>query len=126
MMDVYEIELIVRRLVPPIETAETIKNKTQIFDESKYLARNRNRQNSGVLRNEFLILTSPINKTLGMNDRVFSGVSLLYKDQWVLVQQYPRENLWDVYQGGYPTGNLPLRQERVSLVDFFKSRFGGR
>lgn len=118
-MDKSSIVNLMKSMLPPIEVAETIKNKFDCFQTNQYIASNRNRQNSGILRNEFIFLIDDVPSNI-VDEQIFSGVSLLRDDQLVFIQRNLTDDLWDVYQGGL----VPLKKiaALVKLKDFFATR----
>ncbi|MCQ2124692.1 MAG: AAA family ATPase [Fibrobacter sp.] len=101
---------------------ETIIGTSKVLDSSQYIAASRNRLNSGILRNECVVLLNPISNEDHLNDAIFSGISKLRDDQYVLVQQYPEESLWNVYQGFNFNGMMKLIQKKISLEMFLVKR----
>lgn len=101
---------------------ETIVGTSKVLDSTQYIAASRNRLNSGILRNECVVLLNPIGNEEHLNDSVFSGISKLRDDQYVLVQQYPEESLWNVYQGFCSNGMMRLIHKRISLEMFLVKR----
>ncbi|MCQ2108965.1 MAG: AAA family ATPase [Fibrobacter sp.] len=101
---------------------ETIIGTSKVLDSTQYVAASRNRLNSGILRNECVVLLNPISNEDHLNDAVFSGISKLRDDQYVLVQQYPDESLWNVYQGFNSDGMMTLIQKKISLEMFLIKR----
>lgn len=97
--------------------ADTNKNTAKAFSSSEYIGSNRNRLNSGILRNQFILLLDPLNEK-PLSNATFSGVSQLRDDQYVLVSQSLQNELWDVYKGNnsdYPR----LIKSSTTLQSFF-------
>lgn len=104
-----------------LKNDETIKKTAKAFNTSEYTVANgpkgRNRLNSGILRNQFILLLDPLNGK-PLNDYSFTGVSLLHDDQYVLVRQNSESETWEVYQGNTP--NSPRKiYSSITLQSFF-------
>lgn len=100
---------------------ETSLNTAKAFVKSEYTVagsgNGRNRLNSGILRNQFILLLDSLNGQV-LTDEVFSGASLLRQEQFVLVHEKQESELWNVYQGDCP--NAPKKiHEFISLQSFF-------
>lgn len=96
---------------------ETIVNTAKAFDSNEYIGTSRNRLNSGILRNQFLLLLGSLNgRTL--SNATFSGVTQLRSDQYVLVHQNPQSEMWEVYQGDSPNNPRKIYQS-ITLQSFF-------
>ncbi|MCQ2050280.1 MAG: hypothetical protein MJZ22_04675, partial [Candidatus Saccharibacteria bacterium] len=104
-----------------LKNDETIEKTAKAFSKNEYTVANgpkgRNRLNSGILRNQFILLLDSLNgRTL--NDYTFSGVSLLHDDQYVLVHQNENSDVWEAYQGNTP--NSPRKvYDAITLQNFF-------
>lgn len=97
---------------------ETIRKTAKAFDSNEYIGTSRNRLNSGILRNQFLLLLDSLNGR-PLSNQTFSGITLLREDQYVLVHQNPESELWEAYQGFSP--NNPRRIfESITLQSFFE------
>ena len=97
---------------------ETIRKTAKAFDSNEYIGTSRNRLNSGILRNQFLLLLDSLNGK-PLSNQTFSGITLLREDQYVLVHQNPESELWEAYQGFSP--NNPRRIfESITLQSFFE------
>ena len=96
---------------------ETIRKTAKAFDSNEYIGTSRNRLNSGILRNQFLLLLDPLNGK-PLSNQTFSGVTLLRDDQYALVHQDPKSELWEVYQGNTPY-NPRLIYKSITLQSFF-------
>ncbi|MCQ2102210.1 MAG: AAA family ATPase [Fibrobacter sp.] len=100
---------------------ETSLNTAKAFVRSEYTVagsgNGRNRLNSGILRNQFILLLDSLNGQ-NLTDDIFSGVSLLRREQFVLVHEKQESELWNVYQGNSPS--IPKKiHEHISLHVFF-------
>lgn len=98
---------------------ETIINTAKAFDSNEYIGSSRNRLNSGILRNQFLLLLSSLNGR-PLSNQTFSGVTQLRADQYVLVHQNPESELWEVYQGNSPNNPRKI-YDAITLKSFFDS-----
>ena len=97
---------------------ETIRKTAKAFESNEYIGTSRNRLNSGILRNQFLLLLDSLNGR-SLSNQTFSGITLLREDQYVLVHQNPESDLWEAYQGFSP--NNPRRIfESITLQSFFE------
>lgn len=104
-----------------LKNDETIEKTAKAFSKNEYTVANgpkgRNRLNSGILRNQFILLLDSLNGR-PLNDYAFSGVSLLHDDQYVLVHQNENSDIWEVYQGNTP--NSPRKiYNAITLENFF-------
>lgn len=104
-----------------LKNNETIEKTAKAFSKNEYTVANgpkgRNRLNSGILRNQFILLLDSLNGR-PLNDYAFSGVSLLHDDQYVLVHQNENSDIWEVYQGNTP--NSPRKiYNAITLENFF-------
>ncbi len=104
-----------------LKNDETIEMTAKAFSKNEYTVANgpkgRNRLNSGILRNQFILLLDSLNGR-PLNDYAFSGVSLLHDDQYVLVHQNENSDIWEVYQGNTP--NSPRKiYNAITLENFF-------
>ena len=98
---------------------ETIINTAKAFDSNEYIGTSRNRLNSGILRNQFLLLLNSLNGK-PLSNQSFSGVTQLRADQYVLVHQNPESELWEVYQGNAPNNPRKIH-DAITLKNFFDS-----
>ena len=98
---------------------ETIINTAKVFDSNEYIGSNRNRLNSGILRNQFLLLLDSLNGK-PLSNQTFSGVTQLRADQYVLVHQNRESELWEVYQGNSPNNPRKI-YDAITLKNFFDS-----
>lgn len=100
---------------------ETIERTAKAFTHEEYTVANgpkgRNRLNSGILRNQFLLLLDPLNGE-NLNDGAFTGVTQLRRNQYVLVHQNLENDLWEIYQGDTPKNPHKIADNR-SLQSFF-------
>lgn len=104
-----------------LKNDETIEKTAKAFSKNEYTVANgpkgRNRLNSGILRNQFILLLDSLNGR-PLNDYAFSGVSLLHDDQYVLVHQIENGDVWEAYQGNTP--NSPRKiYDAITLENFF-------
>lgn len=97
--------------------SETTLGSVDVYVKSQYTINgNRNRLNSGILRTQFIILNDPIDK--GLTNEVFTGIELLQNNQYVLVRQEEKKEIWKAYQGDAP--NKPIKlYESITLTNFF-------
>lgn len=106
-----------------LKNDETIKRTAKAFNSNEYTVANgpkgRNRLNSGILRNQFILLLDSLNGK-SLTDYQFTGVSLLHNDQYVLVHQNPEKELWEVYQGNSPNNPQKI-YDNITLQSFFDS-----
>ena len=98
---------------------ETIINTAKAFDSNEYIGSSRNRLNSGILRNQFLLLLDSLNGK-PLSNQTFSGVTQLRADQYVLVHQNRESELWEVYQGNSPNNPRKI-YDAITLKNFFDS-----
>lgn len=98
---------------------ETIFNTAKAFESNEYIGSSRNRLNSGILRNQFLLLLDSLNG-VPLSNQTFSGVSQLRSDQYVLIHQNPDSELWEVYQGDSPNNPRKIYNS-ITLQSFFDS-----
>ena len=98
---------------------ETIINTAKAFDSNEYIGSSRNRLNSGILRNQFLLLLDSLNGK-PLSNQTFSGVTQLRADQYVLVHQNHESELWEVYQGNSPNNPRKI-YDAITLKNFFDS-----
>ena len=96
---------------------ETIVNTAKAFELGEYIGSSRNRLNSGILRNQFLLLLGSLNGKV-LSNATFSGVTQLRSDQYVLVHQDPQSEMWEVYQGDSPNNPRKIYQS-ITLQSFF-------
>lgn len=104
-----------------LKNDETIEKTAKAFSKNEYTVANgpkgRNRLNSGILRNQFILLLDSLNDR-PLNDYAFSGVSLLHDDQYVLVHQNENSDVWEAYQGNTPNSPRKL-YNAITLQSFF-------
>lgn len=98
---------------------ETIFNTAKAFESNEYIGSSRNRLNSGILRNQFLLLLDSLNG-VPLSNQTFSGVSQLRSDQYVLIHQNPDSELWEVYQGDSPNNPRKIYNS-ITIQSFFDS-----
>lgn len=98
---------------------ETIINTAKAFVSNEYIGLSRNRLNSGILRNQFLLLLDSLNGK-PLSNQTFSGVTQLRADQYVLVHQNRESELWEVYQGNSPNNPRKI-YDTITLKNFFDS-----
>jgi Cdc6-like AAA superfamily ATPase len=98
---------------------ETIINTAKAFVSNEYIGLSRNRLNSGILRNQFLLLLDSLNGK-PLSNQTFSGVTQLRADQYVLVHQNRESELWEVYQGNSPNNPRKI-YDAITLKNFFDS-----
>lgn len=98
---------------------ETIINTAKAFASNEYIGSSRNRLNSGILRNQFLLLLDSLNGK-PLSNQTFSGVTQLRTDQYVLVHQNRESDLWEVYQGNSPNNPRKI-YDAITLKSFFDS-----
>ena len=98
---------------------ETIINTAKAFDSNEYIGSSRNRLNSGILRNQFLLLLDSLNGK-PLSNQTFSGVTQLRADQYVLVHQNRESELWEIYQGNSPNNPRKI-YNAITLKNFFDS-----
>lgn len=98
---------------------ETIINTAKAFDLNEYIGSSRNRLNSGILRNQFLLLLDSLNGK-PLSNQTFSGVTQLRADQYVLVHQNRESELWEIYQGNSPNNPRKI-YNAITLKNFFDS-----
>lgn len=98
---------------------ETIINTAKAFVSNEYIGLSRNRLNSGILRNQFLLLLDSLNGK-PLSNQTFSGVTQLRADQYVLVHQNRESELWEVYQGNFPNNPRKI-YDAITLKNFFDS-----
>ena len=98
---------------------ETIINTAKAFVSNEYIGLSRNRLNSGILRNQFLLLLDSLNGK-PLSNQTFSGITQLRADQYVLVHQNRESELWEVYQGNSPNNPRKI-YDAITLKNFFDS-----
>ncbi|WP_407451439.1 AAA family ATPase [Fibrobacter sp.] len=100
-----------------LKNDETIEKTAKAFSASEYIGASRNRLNSGILRNQFILLLDPLRGSV-LSNSTFSGVTLLHDDQYVLVHQDSQSETWVAYQGNTPNNPRKIYQS-ITLQSFF-------